>query len=137
MRCLKAAKGNTLAEYAILFSIVALALMAMQTYMTRALQGKAKDLTDVFIGKEQTGKILKRDVGSYSNSITNTSSTVEMTGDLGGAFNAAIDQTYDVNASSISVDGASVQGYREVVPTSAGAITAPVQPTPTSEPPES
>lgn len=42
-------KGQGLAEYALIFSIVIAALLAMQTYVKRGLQGKYKDAADEII----------------------------------------------------------------------------------------
>lgn len=42
-------KGQGLAEYALIFSIVVAALLAMQTYIKRGLQGKYKDAADEII----------------------------------------------------------------------------------------
>ena len=39
-------KGQGLAEYALIFSMVIAALLAMQTYIKRGLQGKYKDTAD-------------------------------------------------------------------------------------------
>lgn len=41
--------GQGLAEYALIFSIVIAALLAMQTYVKRGLQGKYKDAADEII----------------------------------------------------------------------------------------
>ncbi len=42
-------KGQGLAEYALIFSIVLTALLAMQVYIKRGLQGKYKDAADEII----------------------------------------------------------------------------------------
>lgn len=42
-------KGQYLAEYALIFSIVLAALITMQTYVKRGLQGRFKDATDEVI----------------------------------------------------------------------------------------
>lgn len=46
--------GQTLTEVALIIGIVGLALIGMQVYVKRGLQGKAKDLTDKIIGPGQS-----------------------------------------------------------------------------------
>lgn len=45
--------GQSLAEAAITLATVGLAILAMQVYIQRGIQGKTKDLTDAIIGKKQ------------------------------------------------------------------------------------
>jgi len=46
LRILRNRKAQTTAEYAILIGLVVAALVAMQTYVKRGLQGRMKDATD-------------------------------------------------------------------------------------------
>lgn len=46
LRILRNKKAQTTAEYAILIGLVVAALVAMQTYVKRGLQGRFKDATD-------------------------------------------------------------------------------------------
>lgn len=46
-------RGQNLTELAIVFGIVGLVLLGMQTYVTRGVQGKFKDLTDRMISPTQ------------------------------------------------------------------------------------
>ena len=46
LRILRNKKAQTTAEYAILIGLVVAALVAMQTYVKRGLQGRMKDATD-------------------------------------------------------------------------------------------
>lgn len=43
-------RGQSVTEYAIVFSIVAAAVIGMQIFVKRGLQGKQKDVTDFFTG---------------------------------------------------------------------------------------
>jgi len=45
--------ANALMEYAIIIGVVTMALIAMNVYVKRGVQGKLKDMTDYFIGAEQ------------------------------------------------------------------------------------
>ena len=46
LRILRNRRAQTTAEYAILIGLVVAALVAMQTYVKRGLQGRMKDATD-------------------------------------------------------------------------------------------
>ncbi|OGX19788.1 MAG: hypothetical protein A3K83_07285 [Omnitrophica WOR_2 bacterium RBG_13_44_8b] len=46
LRILRSKRAQTTAEYAILIGLVVAALVAMQTYVKRGLQGRMKDATD-------------------------------------------------------------------------------------------
>ncbi|MFA5144927.1 MAG: hypothetical protein WC723_02860 [Candidatus Omnitrophota bacterium] len=48
LHILRNKKAQTTAEYAILIGLVVAALIAMQTYVKRGLQGRMKDATDTF-----------------------------------------------------------------------------------------
>jgi Flp pilus assembly pilin Flp len=48
LRILRSKRAQTTAEYAILIGLVVAALVAMQTYVKRGLQGRMKDATDQF-----------------------------------------------------------------------------------------
>ena len=51
-------KGQYLSEYAIVFSLVLAALIGMQVYVKRGLQGRYRDIADTVVLslREQTGK---------------------------------------------------------------------------------
>ena len=46
MRMARNRKGQAIAEYAIVLTVVITAIIAMQLYVKRGLQGKVKDVTD-------------------------------------------------------------------------------------------
>ncbi|MDP1853271.1 MAG: hypothetical protein Q8L26_03585 [Candidatus Omnitrophota bacterium] len=46
-------KAQSLAEYAIILSIVSAALLAMSFYIKRGIQGRVRDMTKSFIGPTQ------------------------------------------------------------------------------------
>lgn len=50
---LKNRKANVFAEYIIIFGVVAMLFVAMNTYVKRSYQGRLKDMTDYFVGTEQ------------------------------------------------------------------------------------
>ncbi|MBU1998962.1 MAG: hypothetical protein KKE64_05660, partial [Candidatus Omnitrophica bacterium] len=45
-------RGNALGEYALILGIVTIALVSMNVYMKRGIQGKVKDMTDYFIAPQ-------------------------------------------------------------------------------------
>ena len=46
-------KAQAVSEYILVLSLVMAALIAMQVYMRRGIQGKIKDLSDVFIAPQE------------------------------------------------------------------------------------
>lgn len=76
--------GNVFAEYAILIGIVLSAMVAMDTYIKRNIQGKVKDLTDFIIYKEPPASPGAPPSSSAGSSLTTSSaklnSSVEYTG---------------------------------------------------------
>ena len=49
---MKVRKAQSFTEYIVLVSLVASAIIAMQAYIQRSVQGRVKDLTDAFIAPE-------------------------------------------------------------------------------------
>ena len=49
-------KGQHLSEYALIFSLIFAALIAMQTYIKRGLQGRYRDATDIVGSALRTAK---------------------------------------------------------------------------------
>lgn len=77
----------TLVEYAIILSIVSLALMTMNIYIKRGLQGKVKDLADAFIssGKpDQVGNLDPNVTTTSKSNVASESTTREETLEGGG-----------------------------------------------------
>jgi len=82
-------RGQTLQEYVILLGLVAVAFIAMQTYMKRGAQGRLKDLADQISAKqyeptdtvsntmiERTGSSLSKEhLGTYTNAGTEDTKT--------------------------------------------------------------
>jgi len=62
-------KGNVFLEYALIIGIVAAALITIQLYVKRGLQGRVRQMTDVFIGETQVSQVDKEVV---SGSLTTT-----------------------------------------------------------------
>jgi len=82
-------KAQTTAEYAILIGLVVAALVAMQTYVKRGLQGRMKDATDTLVtGTTNLGNTTQYEP-YYLQTVTNTTGTsnVGEATALGGAVN--------------------------------------------------
>ena len=86
-------KAQHLSEYAIIFSIVLAALIAMQTYVKRGLQGGYKDAADGVASS--LGSTTTQYEPYYSESdITSTANTKRTeTTSLGGSVKSQIDYT--------------------------------------------
>ena len=94
--------ATILTDYLILLGVVALALVAMQTYLKRGVQGRVKEMTDYFIGGKQVS-IVDPTVHSISesNSKVDSYSSAELL-EAGRTRNAGLD-IVNVEASSRSV----------------------------------
>jgi Flp pilus assembly pilin Flp len=70
-------RGSTLMEYAMILGVVSVVFIGMNTYIKRGLQGRLKEMTDFFIGREQVTKInptgLTRGCSTRVNTDTNSS----------------------------------------------------------------
>lgn len=92
-------KAQHLSEYALIFSLVLAALIAMQTYVKRGLQGRYKDASDTIVLslKAQTGKdaLLLQYEPYYTESemTTETDMSKVETANLGGSKKTEIDYT--------------------------------------------
>lgn len=103
LRGFKKNKAATiLTDYLILLGVVSLALVAMQTYVKRGVQGQVKEMTDYFIGGEQA-LIVDPTVhsASVSNSTMNSYNSAELL-EAGRTRNAGLD-IVNVEAASRSV----------------------------------
>lgn len=60
-------KGDSLAEYALILGIVSLALIGMNIYIKRGVQGRIKQMSDKFISSEQ---LVEMDPTTVANSLT-------------------------------------------------------------------
>lgn len=93
------AKGQNLIEIVVIFAILSLVVVGMQTYVKRGIQGKTKDLTDIIIGSEQRVYIAETEK-STSNIIYDTTMNIETK--AGGTIYKDISGRATVNASSES-----------------------------------
>jgi Flp pilus assembly pilin Flp len=50
-------RGSTFMEYAMILGVVSAVFIGMNTYIKRGLQGRLKEMTDFFIGREQVTEI--------------------------------------------------------------------------------
>lgn len=86
-------RGQSTAEYAIVLSIVIAAVIGMQLYVKRGMQGKFKTVTDQFTNQRGTGALaLTNSLNQYepyygeSNLNVNQTSTGQEKLSAGGAF---------------------------------------------------
>lgn len=95
LRILKNRKAQTTAEYAILIGLVVAALVAMQTYVKRGLQGRMRDATDTFANQTINLGTTTQYEPYYlqQGSATTSTSTASETTALGGAINRTTNAT--------------------------------------------
>lgn len=110
-------------EYAMVIAVVSLAIVTMNIYMKRGMQGRLKEMTDYFISNEQLVEI--DPVTSDSNTTTDTT-TVEDTNIGGGTMLALLDRS-ETNSTSTLIDESSPYSSPFVV-ADRGFITVPDRP---------
>lgn len=95
LRILRTKKAQTTAEYAILIGLVVAALVAMQTYVKRGLQGRVKDATDTFATQTTNLGSTTQYEPYYLQQASNvaSTSTAAETTTLGGGVNRTTDTT--------------------------------------------
>lgn len=77
MRITMKRRGQSTLEYAVIIAVVVAALLAMQIYMKRGVEGKLRDSTD------QIGDQFDAETTSFDSTTSRTSKTVQIT--TGGA----------------------------------------------------
>ncbi len=119
--------GNSILEYAIIIGIVSLALTTMNIYIKRGIQGKLKDMTDNFIGREQIGEINPTAItNSSSTGLSNAALNNELF--IAGGSRLVLDETTDTTATSRVVDTGSSPYASDFVPVEEGEIAPPAGP---------
>lgn len=95
LRIFRNKKAQTTAEYAILIAVVVAALVAMQTYVKRGLQGRMRDATDTFANTTSNIGSTTQYEPYYLNQATNVASTTNETENVqaGGAINRGTNAT--------------------------------------------
>ncbi len=123
-------KASSLLEYSIILGVVSLVLITMNLYIKRGVQGKVKDMTDYFIGREQIVEINPTaTTNSRNTSVAN--STVNSNVLVGGGRRITTTETANINASSRVIDTGrdpytpDTGGY---VGSEAGSVTPPARP---------
>lgn len=107
--------GQSITEYAVLMAVVAAALIAMQVYIKRGIQGKIRDLADQISSRAyEPGRTI-------SNYTTNQSGVLVQQYDRGVARtyqdpNADIDGDGVADATTSTPETVTRSGYEEVIP---------------------
>lgn len=93
--------GSTLMEYAMLFTVIAMALTAMNVYMKRGINARLMDMSNYFISNEQ---VVETDPDSQTNSISNTISSGDSRSQMfiGGGTKVDSLSTSDTAGNSVS-----------------------------------
>jgi hypothetical protein len=106
-------------EYMIILGIISTVLWGMNIYVKRGVQGKVKDLTDSFIGKEQETDISPTAV-TTSSAKSDYDSTVDTRGSLGGGWRVSSSEEVGYKAESKIVDTDVPDTAGNFVPASGG-----------------
>ena len=86
-------KGQSLAEVVTFLGIVALAIVAMQTYIQRGIQGKTRYLTNAIINPEHLKQRYTAADSATSSSSTKLSGTTKVSTVKGGRVTRNINET--------------------------------------------
>ncbi|MDD5560984.1 MAG: hypothetical protein PHT50_02495 [Candidatus Omnitrophica bacterium] len=109
------------AEYMIVLGIISAVLWGMNIYVKRGIQGKVKDLTDVFIGKGQ-----ETDISPTARTESNAESKYDLTTDTqlftgGGLRVSGLEEvSYKVTSRIVDTDVPDTPG--NLVPASEGYV---------------
>lgn len=103
--------GQSTAEFAVLVAVVAAALIAMQVYLKRGIQGRVKDLASQ-IAPDDSGKGAKqyepgKTISEYQTN--QASATVQW-------YNAGTTTTYQNGANGSTPDTTVRSGYEQTLP---------------------
>ncbi len=134
MRCRKIPLNriaSSFMEYIIILGIISTVLWGMNIYMKRGIQGKVKDLTDSFIGKEQEADISPTAV-TTSSAKSDYDSTVNTQGSLGGGWSVSSSEKVGYKAESKIVDTDVPDTAGNFVPAS-GGYSSPGEPIQTNK----
>lgn len=118
--------GAAITEYALVLGVVSFALLSMNVYISRGLQGKVRDITNYFISNQQIGEI---NPTSISNSTTVTSSPlVNLNTTLlpGGSSSLVYSDTTTTTVVGDSIDQDLPVKDGVFVPAEAGTTVAPL-----------
>jgi len=96
-------RGSSFMEYMVILGIVSAVLWGMNVYVKRGVQGKVKDLTDSFIGKEQVVDISPT-AETTSSAKSAYDSTVDTRASLGGGWRVSNSEKVDYEAESKITD---------------------------------
>ena len=92
-------KGQSLVEIVAFIAVVSLAILAMQVYIQRGIQGKTKDLTDGIIGSQQRAYTAEE---ATSSSSTRFSGTTKVSTSTGGSRTKNINEATQETSESWS-----------------------------------
>ena len=115
-------------EYAIILVVASLALVGMEVYIRRGMQGRIKNMTDIFISNEQV-TVTNPTAVSSSASISHANVLANSFYFDGGSTSATTNETIDFSAGSRVVDrGTNPNPYvAQFIPSEAGFIDPPAR----------
>jgi len=102
--------ANIFTEYAVVLGIVSLALVAMNIYIKRGIQGRIKAMSDIFIAPEKEGEEWVHTETLNPTATTNSYTDSQLDGTTylkaftGGGREIIVSDNQWVNASGMTVD---------------------------------
>jgi hypothetical protein len=118
--------ASLITEYAVILSIAFMAIIAMNTYMKRGLQGRIKEMSDNFISPQQVADI---NTGESSSNTTNVMGTISSReGFLGGSTKTNVDDKREITSQSRVVDERAPLVEGEFVSSASGNVVISQRP---------
>jgi len=117
--------GTSITEYALILGVVSIAFLSMNSYISRGIQGKVKDLTDCFVSDQQIGDINPTVISNSNSVVSSPSVRMDTTLYPGGISSLAYSDrtTTDVTADSVDQDIPVKDGV--YIPVEAGTSVKP------------
>lgn len=114
-------KANAFLEYALVIGAVSLALITMNVYMKRGLQGRVADMSDYFIGREHAAN--SEPTANITSNTNNTYlGTTTYDALRGGGTNLALLDTTQTQANSLVVDLPTFSRSENFIPAERGYV---------------
>ncbi|MBP7215883.1 MAG: hypothetical protein KBA46_01215 [Candidatus Omnitrophica bacterium] len=98
-------RGDAIMEYAVVLGLVSLALIAMNVYVKRGIQGRVRDLTQYYLAPEiMHTQEVDPSAQTTTDTTTNSISIKNAFNNGGGDINAIINEFTNVVANSETMD---------------------------------
>lgn len=117
--------ANTFLEYVIILGVISAALIGMNTYIKRGLQGQLKEMTDYFISNSASSQLAQINP-SISHSNTISAANIESADFIGGGTAVSLSETRNISALSRAEERESTF-IGPLIPAESGEVATPIR----------